>query len=299
MSGNEECRVVRAFDVTVPEIGEDPWLIKSLWSRQAVGIIGGAPKCCKSWLALEMAVAVASGRPCLGRYLVPSPGPALLFSAEDPPFQVRERLKGLSRARGVGFPELEVGLIIEPSLRIDRAEDLARLRTTIERRRPKLLLLDPYVRLQRVDENNSTEVSRVLGALRDLSREFELSIALVHHARKGTAEQTGQALRGRNRRSPLRVQRHSSSASWKPSPWKHLIARRISARSCGCATSASPRFSISLNETAGSAAPRKGGAGFQTCRRPVVPEFRSPRGYRGERERATPPWRRPFSKCTH
>jgi len=89
-----------------------------------------------------------------------------------------------------------VGLIVEPSLRIDRALDLDRLRTSLARRRPKLLLLDPWVRLQRVDENNSTEVSRVLGALRDLSREFELSIVLVHHARKGTAEQTGQGLRG-------------------------------------------------------------------------------------------------------
>ena len=44
------------------------WLIEGLWSAEAVGILGGEPKCCKSFLALDMAVAVASGAPCLRRF---------------------------------------------------------------------------------------------------------------------------------------------------------------------------------------------------------------------------------------
>ena len=32
---------------------------------EAVGILGGEPKCCKSFLALDLAVSVASGAPCL------------------------------------------------------------------------------------------------------------------------------------------------------------------------------------------------------------------------------------------
>lgn len=42
---------------------ERRWLIDELWADQAVGIVGGEPKCCKSFLALELAVAVASGSP--------------------------------------------------------------------------------------------------------------------------------------------------------------------------------------------------------------------------------------------
>ena len=41
------------------------WLVDQLWSEEAVGIIGGEPKCCKSFLALDLAVAVAAGTPCL------------------------------------------------------------------------------------------------------------------------------------------------------------------------------------------------------------------------------------------
>ena len=47
---------------------ERRWLIEGLWADQAVGIVGGEPKCCKSFLALDIAVAVASGVPCLRRF---------------------------------------------------------------------------------------------------------------------------------------------------------------------------------------------------------------------------------------
>ena len=54
---------------------EHRWLITGLWSEQAVGIVGGEPKCCKSFLALDLAVAVAAGIPCLRRFAVPRAGP--------------------------------------------------------------------------------------------------------------------------------------------------------------------------------------------------------------------------------
>lgn len=196
MSGGSELRVLRAALVTPRPLDEPSWLVEGLWGAGACGVLGGSPKSCKSWLSLEMALAVASGRPCLGRFAAPVPGPVLVYAAEDSPVQVRERLEGLSRVRGVDFSVLDVHLILEPALRIDRPEDLGRLRSTLERLRPKLLVLDPYVRLQRVDENNSTEVSQVLGSLRRLSRSLSVAIALVHHARKGGADQAGQALRG-------------------------------------------------------------------------------------------------------
>jgi hypothetical protein len=173
-----------------------PWLVEHLWARGAVGVIGGAPKACKTWLALELAVAVASGRPCLGRFAVPAAGPVLLYAAEDAPLHLRQRLEALAEARRAHFPSLDIHLIIEPSLRIDRPLDVERLRATLERCHPRLLILDPYVRLQRADENNATEVSAILATLRDLSRTFSVALLLVHHARKSIGHDAGQALRG-------------------------------------------------------------------------------------------------------
>jgi hypothetical protein len=59
------------------------WLIEPLWARAAVGVLGGAPKCCKSWLALDLAVSVASNSDCLGAFSIDDPGPVLLYMAED------------------------------------------------------------------------------------------------------------------------------------------------------------------------------------------------------------------------
>ena len=56
--------VTRAGDLPVC-LPEHRWLIEDLWADEAVGIVGGEPKCGKSFLALDMVVAVAGGEPCL------------------------------------------------------------------------------------------------------------------------------------------------------------------------------------------------------------------------------------------
>ena len=70
------------------------WLVEGLWSEEAVGIIGGEPKCCKSFLALDLAVAVAAGVPRLRRFAVSRPGRVLLYPAEDALHFVRRRIDG-------------------------------------------------------------------------------------------------------------------------------------------------------------------------------------------------------------
>lgn len=173
-----------------------PWLIDQLWARQAVGIIGGAPKCCKTYLALEFALAVASGRPCLGRFDVLDPGPVLVFAAEDAPLQLRDRIAGLTKARGADFNSLQIFLILAQQLRLDLPYDLTRLAQAIEKYRPRLLILDPFVRLHRRDENSAMEVSALLADLRALQRRFQLAVLIVHHTRKANGEASGQTLRG-------------------------------------------------------------------------------------------------------
>jgi RecA-family ATPase len=173
------------------------WLVTSLWSEEAVGIIGGEPKCCKSFLALDLAVAVAAGTPCLRRYTVPTPGRVLLFAAEDALHIVRRRLDGICAATGLSINDLDVQVITAPTLRLDLNEDRARLDETIARLQPRLLVLDPFVRLHRIDENVSGEVAPLLAYLRDLQRRHGLAVIVVHHARKGAGNmRAGQALRG-------------------------------------------------------------------------------------------------------
>lgn len=188
--------VERACDLArVPD--EQKWLIDELWAQQAVGILGGEPKCCKSFLALDMAVSVASGAPCLRAFRVSLTGPVLLFPAEDTLSVVRQRLVGICKAAGKTLDELPLYVITAPRILLDEPQDQQRLRATVEAIRPALMILDPFIRLHRADENASKEVAPLLGYLRELQREFATAVLLVHHARKGSGnDRPGQALRG-------------------------------------------------------------------------------------------------------
>jgi hypothetical protein len=189
--------VLRAADIPREETPRR-WLIEGLWAASAVGLIGGSPKSLKTWTSLEMAVSVATGTPCLDRYPVHEQGRALLYLAEDSLPTVKERLTSLAKRRGLDIEALDLYIISTPSMRLDLARDQIRLQKTARLLKPRILVLDPLVRLHRLNENAANEVSALLSYLRDLQRELDLAVALVHHARKGisSACQGGQGLRG-------------------------------------------------------------------------------------------------------
>ena len=182
--------VVRASELDEPE-PERRWLIDQLWARAGVGIIGGPPKCCKSWLGLDLAVSVASGTPCLDTFHVAEPGGSLVYMAEDAAPVVKQRLEGLCRHRGLELAALPIGVITAPSVRLDLPSDQRRLAATVRRHVPRLLLLDPFVRLHRINENQASDVAAVLGYLRELQRAYNLAVTVVHHARKNGGSASG------------------------------------------------------------------------------------------------------------
>jgi AAA domain len=199
MTGNADqvLPVVRVAELASDELAER-WLVEQLWCARSVGVIGGAPKCAKTWLGLDVALSVATGTPCLGKYTVPEPGPVLVYLAEDALPAVRERIDGMARHRGLDLDQVEVYVITAPVLRPDQDRDRARLWETVRRLRPRLLVLDPLVRLHGIDENHAGDVAELLGYFRWLQRQLGLSVLLVHHTRKnaGDGVAAGQGLRG-------------------------------------------------------------------------------------------------------
>ncbi len=195
MSDDAVLPVVSASALDEPDPARR-WLIDNLWARAGVGIIGGAPKCCKSWLGLDLAVSVASGTPCLDTFHVREQGGVLVYMAEDASPVVKERLLGICCHRGLELATLPIGVITAPSVRLDEPRDQRRLAETVRRHAPRLLLLDPFVRLHRINENQAGDVAAVLGYLRELQRTHDLAVAVVHHARKNGSSAGGQNLRG-------------------------------------------------------------------------------------------------------
>lgn len=175
---------------------EHRWLIEGLWAEEAVGIVGGEPKLGKTWLGLDLALSVATGTPCLDRFEVGDSGEVLVYLAEDHPSLLRQRMDGICRHRGLRLEHVAVQVITAPALRLDHERDRGRLVETVKAIRPRLLLLDPLVRLHRRDENHAGDVAELLTFLRDLQRAYDLAVVVVHHMRKNARGRAGQALRG-------------------------------------------------------------------------------------------------------
>lgn len=169
------------------------WIVEGLFLEAGAGILGGAPKSCKSFFALDLCVAIASHTACAGVFPALSPGPVVLLCAEDPHAVISARLSALARARGRALDDLPIEVIVEPAVRLP--EGLDRLSATLAAFKPRLLLLDPLIRLHRADENSASEMSVILDGLRSLARTSKTAILLVHHARKAAAS-GGAGLRG-------------------------------------------------------------------------------------------------------
>ena len=96
LSGEQVLPVVRVGQISSASETQR-WLVEELWGASSVGVIGGAPKCAKTWLGLDMALSVATGTACLGKYAVPEPGPVLGLPG-------RGRAVGRARAHGGNGP---------------------------------------------------------------------------------------------------------------------------------------------------------------------------------------------------
>jgi len=191
----ETLPVVRAADLDEPDPARR-WLIEPLWMQGGVGTIGGLPKSCKSWLGLDVAVSVASGTPCLDTFPVRDPGNVLLYMAEDAAPLVKARLWGLCRHRGLALQGLPLGVITALRVRLDLRPDQRRLAETVRQEKPRLLVLDPFVRWHQVNENQAGEVAAILGYLRVLQRTYNLAVLIIHHACQNGSSTGGLSPRG-------------------------------------------------------------------------------------------------------
>ncbi len=176
------------------------WLVESLWAEEGVGILGGTPKTGKTWATLELAISVASGRPAFGRFEVPQPGPVVVYPAEDHPGAMRNRIEMLCKHKGLTLDGLPLYLLEAEQVHLDEEGDRESLEAVLAQHQPRLLVLDPLVRLHKGSESNAQHIAELLGYLRSVQRRFQVAIAVTHHLAKQKTKaaglQPGQALRG-------------------------------------------------------------------------------------------------------
>lgn len=154
---------------------EPVWVVPGILSA-GLAFLAGRPKVGKSWLALQVAVAVGTG----GRVLEESveQGPVLFLALEDNPRRVQDRVVRLGMPSTAdidfvfSFPHLAEG-------------GAAALQVRLELRSYRLVVVDTLSRVAGgLDQQDVGEMTGVLGGLQRAAFERNVAILLVDHHRK-------------------------------------------------------------------------------------------------------------------
>ncbi len=165
---------------------EDPpirYLINELLPEQVICLMHGEPRTRKSWAALEIAIALATGTPAfnLERFRVDQPVPVLYTSQEDAARDVRLRANAILAGRGLDrFPET-LAFAVHKGIDLESAEWHERLIRDVTRYGFRYVALDPIRRYGLNVDKGPAEVRATTAYLRRLVIETGTVPGLVHH----------------------------------------------------------------------------------------------------------------------
>lgn len=199
--------------ILAQRIKKPEWLIEGIWQDKSHGIVAGEPKTYKSVLTTDIAVAVASGAPVLGKFPVVNPGPVLIVQEENHPYLVQDRLRKMANSAGlldgkvkrtnkgikVTFPPaLPIRFLNQYGFNLTDESHRKVIEREIKNFNPVLVIFDPmYLMLGGVDENSAKDLRPILNWLIKIRYKYNTGVMMVHHWNKGgTSSRGGQRMLG-------------------------------------------------------------------------------------------------------
>lgn len=169
-------------------------VIDGLLRRGETMNVISAPKMGKSWLVIDLALSVATGRPWLD-FFPTSRGDVLIIDNELHRETSAHRLPKVAQARGIDFEEVADRLFVQ-NLR-GQLQDIFSLGEwfrSLEPGRFRLVILDAFYRFLPInnDENDNGTMAGIYNHLDSYTDHLQCCFVLIHHTSKGN--QSGKAL---------------------------------------------------------------------------------------------------------
>ena len=167
---------------------EIDWLLEGVIQHGANGLIIARPKCGKSFAVLDLAIALASGQRWLEFY-VPKRVKVALVSREDFYGLTQWRERKLRAERKLEAAELDEWLYInakglKPKIMLDYPDEVAALIADLKRYQSEFVILDVMRVLHSADENDNTEMQKVISVLNLIQDATGAAVCLIHHDNK-------------------------------------------------------------------------------------------------------------------
>lgn len=170
--------------------------IHGLFPENSVVVLYGPPGCFKSFIAGDIAAAIASPFDWHGRET--KHGHALYVAAEGGP-GMGKRMLGWGRKRGFDPAKLDMSWMLEPLPLQADSDEMSILFDRIAEidTHPSIVVIDTLARCYIGDENKQEDMGKFIRGVDQLRKELKTTVLIVHHTRlDGDRERGNTALRG-------------------------------------------------------------------------------------------------------
>ena len=178
------------------ELPDSPWLLPGLIAEGGLNLIAGEVASGKTWLALDLGLAAATGGMAWGRHFG-TPTPTLYLGCDNNWSTLARRVKELVAGREIPGPaDFHV---CDAALDLGSPEGIQTLERLVTDTGARMVVIDVLARYMRgVDENAAGEVAPVLTGLRAFANRHGVTLVILHHLNKskGIVGQLLERIRG-------------------------------------------------------------------------------------------------------
>jgi len=177
-------------DLIKTEYKDTQWLVEKLIPHEAVTIISGSPRSYKTFVALDIAIKIASGEKLFNKFNTKQSS-VLILDEENHPRILKQRAEILSQKTNlpIFFSSKKNFLLNEKStrevIRFSKEKDI------------KLVIFDSLICIHDSDENMASEMRKVMKNFKEITNHGISAIVLHHHRKKGNSSSSAsQDMRG-------------------------------------------------------------------------------------------------------
>ncbi len=159
-------------------------VIDGLLNKGEMMILGGPPNVGKTWVAMDMMMAIASGQKFLNHFPT-TQMPVLFIDEEGSERGNKARFSMLLEGReDFSADDIPIHTKIGSGLRLDSPSGRAAISRLLERYRPGVVFLDSLVRVHGGEENSSRAMADFFRMCKRLMDSYGCSFVFTHHIRK-------------------------------------------------------------------------------------------------------------------
>lgn len=160
------------------------WYIKGVIPKADLIVLYGASGSGKSFVALDMAAAIAQGVPWQGHRV--NKANAVIIAAEGAG-GVGKRIRAYCKRHGINEADFDIGVINVPP-DVIKDVDIAELAKALKAVAADIFVIDTFAQVTPgKNENSSEDMGRALGNIRTLTQVTGATALIVHHAGKDAA----------------------------------------------------------------------------------------------------------------